>query len=86
MDSHRDLEKDLESGVDPENDTAHTESTYTSDIEKAESIAVSGGAVRTPDPDYEEVEQMDAGHLEDLARQYVSPHTSTLPVLSTKRT
>jgi hypothetical protein len=75
-----DPEKDLERGVDPENGTSRTESTYHSDIEKAESNAVDEGGVGTPDPDHEEVEQMDAGHLDDLARQHVSPqYPSALP-------
>lgn len=68
-----DLEKDLERGIDPENGTTRTESTYHSDIEKAESTTLEEGAVGTPDLDHEEVEQMDTGHLDDLARQHVSP-------------
>ena len=64
------LEKDLERG-DSENRTTGTESTYHSDIEKVESNT-DHGAVGQPDPDHEDVEQMDAGHLDDLARQHVS--------------
>ena len=63
------LEKDVEMG-DPENGTSRTESTYHSETEKVESNT-GYGAVGEADPDHEEVEQMDAGHLGDLARQHV---------------
>jgi hypothetical protein len=62
MGSDKDLEKGLEA-----------ESTYHSNIEKAESNAVEQGAAWTPDIDHDEVEQMDDGHLDDLARQHVRP-------------
>lgn len=71
MASNADLEKDLESGRDQENGTTRTESTYPSDIEKAESNTLDEGAIGTPDLDHDEVEQMDAGHLDDLIRQHV---------------
>ena len=64
------LEKDLERG-DSENRTTRTDSTYHSDIEKVE-LNTDHGAMGEPDPDHEEVEQMDAGHLDDIARQHVS--------------
>ena len=74
MASDQDLEKGLETGGgDMENGTNRTESTYHSDIEKAESNTVELGTVGTPDIDHDEVEQMDEGHLDDLFRQHVSP-------------
>jgi hypothetical protein len=64
-------EKDVERGLDGET-VANTESTsYQSDVEKAEPTTVEG-ATGYPDSDHEEVEQMDRGHLDDLARQHVS--------------
>ena len=68
-----DLEKDLERGIDMENGTTCTESTYHSDIEEADLTTLEEGAMGTPDPDHEEVKQTDTGHLDDLARQHVSP-------------
>lgn len=62
-----DLEKDLERGTDAENATTRTESTSHSAVEKEIT------SVGAPDPDHEEVEQMDLGRLDDLARQQVSP-------------
>lgn len=66
MASNADLEKGLESGTNHENGTAPSESTFHSDIEKAEE-----NGINTPDPGHDEVEQMDEGHLDDLARQHV---------------
>ena len=65
-------EKDLERGVDG-GTGANTESTsYESDIEKAGEQTTAEGAIGYPDPGHEEVEQMNEGHLDDLARQQVS--------------
>ena len=73
-----DIEKDRERDGDQENGTIRTESTYPSDIEKAEANTMESRAVGTPDLDHEEVEQMDEGHLDGLARQHVSPPTPPL--------
>lgn len=71
MSSNIDLEKGFESG-DLENGTTASGSPYpASGIEKAESETFEESAVGTPDLDHEEVEQMDAGHLEDLERRHV---------------
>jgi hypothetical protein len=64
---------DIEKAKDPDNSTSHTESTaYNSDIEKAEPRKIEEGALGEPDSDHDEVEQMDEGHLDDLARERVS--------------
>jgi len=64
---------DPKKAKDLENGTSHTESTaYNSDIEMVESRKIRGGAIGEPDSDHDEVEQMDAGHLDDLERQRVS--------------
>jgi hypothetical protein len=61
--------KDPEKGEGQEDGTTRTESTYyQSDNEKG----IEEGAIGIPDLDHDEVEQMDAGHLDDLVRQHVS--------------
>ena len=67
-----DLEKDLERGIDPEKAATSTESIPHSGVEK-ETISADHGALGVSDPDHEEVEQMDLGHLDDLATQHASP-------------
>jgi hypothetical protein len=69
MGSNSNLEKDLDSGRDQEDGTTRCGSPCQSDNEKAEHNTV--GACGTPDLEHDEVEQMDAGHLDDLARQHV---------------
>jgi hypothetical protein len=67
------FDRDLEKAEDLDNCTTATESTAChSDSEKVESKLVAKGAYGEPDSDHEEVEQMDEGHLDDLARQHVS--------------
>ncbi|KAH8659113.1 major facilitator superfamily transporter multidrug resistance [Tricladium varicosporioides] len=67
------LERDLERAEDLDNGTTATESTI-SDQEKVEpnknAEKMYEGATGTADSDHEEVEQMDEGHLDDLARRY----------------
>jgi len=61
------LEHDLEKA---ETGTTGTDSTKNeSDLEARK---MEEGAIGEPDSDHDEVEQMDAGHMEDLERQYVS--------------
>ena len=43
--------------------------------EKVEPGLLAEGAYGEPDSDHEQVEQMDEGHLDDLARQHVSFHS-----------
>jgi len=52
-----------------------TATTSTAGSEKVEAGAVAEGAYGEPDSDHEEVEMMDAGHLDDLATQHVSPRS-----------
>lgn len=71
-------EKDLEKGVGEETG-ANTESTsYQSDAEKAEEQPKAEGATGYPDTEHDNVEEMDQGHLSDLARQHVSPSSGWL--------
>lgn len=66
MDSSKYAEK---SGQDPERGTTGTGSTaYQSDGEKE----APKGYRSEPDIDHDDVEQMDEGHLDDLARERVS--------------
>jgi hypothetical protein len=66
-------DRDLEKSGDLDNRTIATESTAChSDSEKVEPKLVAEGAYGEPDSDHEEVEQMDEGHVDDLARQHVS--------------
>jgi len=74
MASNRDQETTTDAA---DSGTIATESTaYHSDLEKAEPRMVDEGAVGDPDSDHEEVEQMDFGHLDDLARQRVRIYAS----------
>ena len=66
-----DAEKDLENGTTAANSTASH-----SDVEKAELRNMEEGATGEPDSDHDEVEQMDEGHLDDLARHRVRQPTS----------
>ena len=59
--------------VERAGDLDPTESTANS--EKIEPALVAEGAYGEPDSDHEEVEQMDEGHLDDLARQHVSSNS-----------
>lgn len=63
------MDHDVEKAGDHDPTTA-TESTAGS--EKVESGLVVEGATGEPDSDHEEIELMDEGHLDDLARQHVS--------------
>ena len=64
---------------DLENGTTGTGSTvYHSDLEK-EATKKSNGGSNDPDPDHDEVEQMDEGHLDDLYRQHVNPPPTSPP-------
>ena len=62
---------DVEKARDLALTTTATEST--ADSEKGEPGLVAEGAYGEPDSDHEEAEQMDEGHVDDLARQHVSP-------------
>jgi hypothetical protein len=59
--------------VEKAGDLDGTESTANS--EKTEPGLLAEGAYGEPDSDHEEVEQMDAGHLDDLARRQVSSNS-----------
>jgi hypothetical protein len=80
MVSNGDVEKDVEKG------TSSTESTaYYSDVDKA-GLRNIEGAVGEPDSDHDEVEQMDEGHLDDLARERVrKPHLSADCLINSSR-
>jgi hypothetical protein len=69
--SFRDMvsDDDVEKARDLEPTTA---TASTADSEKVEAGKVAEGAYGEPDSDHQEVEFMDEGHLDDLARQHVS--------------
>ena len=72
MDSAVDCEKDLEGGMDIGGQDTPVESSYHSDTEKAEYNTIDQGAIGIPDLAHDAVEQMDAGHVDDLARTHAS--------------
>lgn len=61
-------EKYVERGVE----SASESTVYASDTEAEERKRTSEGAVGYPDSDHDEVEEMDRGHMEDVARERVS--------------
>jgi hypothetical protein len=64
--------KDLEKAPDADNGTDTTNSTvYQSDIGIGDPMTKVEGAIGVPDADHDEVEQMDVGHMDDLALQGV---------------